>query len=126
MKFSLSIVTLLTILTTQVLGHGAITYAVGDVGGKGTALGIDSRTLRNGTTRDPFQHDTTVFGGQKTGCGTTIEGGQNNITNGTQHIIAQYGGQLPQVSAGGQLAMTLHQINAVRSSSVFYLSKPPH
>jgi hypothetical protein len=113
MKFSFFSAILSSILATQVLGHGAITYAVGDVGGKGTALGIDSRILRNGTTRDPFQHDTTVFGGQKKGCGSTIDGGQNNITNGTQHIIAQYGGLLPQVSAGGQLAMTLHQINGV-------------
>jgi hypothetical protein len=119
MKFNLPSIIFLSILTTEVLGHGAITYAVGDAGGKGTALGINSQILRNGTTRDPFQHDTTVFGGQKTGCGSTIDGGQNNITNGTQHIIAEYGGKLPQVSVGGQLAMTLHQINGVSFFPLF-------
>jgi len=112
MKFSLSTISFIFILSSQVSAHGAITYAVGDAGGKGTALGINSKILRNGTTRDPFQHDTTVFGGQKKGCGSTIDGGQNNITKGTSHIIAEYGGKLPQVSVGGMLAMTLHQINA--------------
>jgi len=120
MKLNFSSLPLLFLLTNQVTAHGAITNAVGDVGGKGTALGIDSKTPRTGTTQKPFQRDTTVFGGQKNGCGKTIEGGQNNITTGTQKILSEYGNLLPQVSVGGQLAMTLHQINGVSTHASLY------
>jgi hypothetical protein len=43
--------------------HAAIAKAVGDAGGEGMALGIDTATPRNGTQRDPFQQDATRFKG---------------------------------------------------------------
>jgi hypothetical protein len=115
MHFFIFTVAVLSTLTSFVAGHGAIIKAVGDQGGQGSALGIDPTTPRTGTTRDPFQRDTTILPGGKNaaGCGKTIEGGQNNIENGTTTILNQNGGTLPLVSSGGQLTMTLHQVNGV-------------
>lgn len=71
---------------------------------------VDESTPRTGTGRTPFQQDTTIFNGN-TGCGRTLAGGANNIQAGTQAVVSKYGG-LPQVTPGGSLQMTLHQINA--------------
>ncbi|KAJ4416084.1 hypothetical protein N0V85_002428 [Neurospora sp. IMI 360204] len=99
-------------LAPLVAGHGAIIAAVGDAGGKGMALGIDPSTPRTGTKKTPFQVDTTRFRGQaaKT-VGQTIQGGANDVEKGTQAILDNTGGSLPQVTAGGSVKMTLHQIN---------------
>ncbi|KAI0968434.1 hypothetical protein F4678DRAFT_199913 [Xylaria arbuscula] len=100
-------------LAHLVAGHGAITNAVGDAGGSGMALGIDTSTPRDGTKRKPFQQDSTRFrGAQADTIGETLEGGDNNIEAGTQAIMAETGDTLPQVSQGGELNMTLHQVNS--------------
>ncbi|KAI8626214.1 hypothetical protein F5Y19DRAFT_229964 [Xylariaceae sp. FL1651] len=94
-------------------GHGAIIKAVGDVGGSGMAIGIDTSTPRDGTKRNPFQQDTTRFkGDQADTVGETLAGGNNDVEAGTQAILAETGDQLPQVSQGGSVNMTLHQINS--------------
>ncbi|KAI1131433.1 hypothetical protein F5Y10DRAFT_275487 [Nemania abortiva] len=96
-----------------VAGHGAIIKAVGDAGGSGMALGIDSSTPRDGTRRRPFQQDSTRFkGDQADTIGETLGGGDNDVEQGTQAIMAETGDQLPQVSQGGELNMTLHQVNS--------------
>ncbi|KAI0517024.1 hypothetical protein F5B22DRAFT_143652 [Xylaria bambusicola] len=96
-----------------VAGHGAIIDAVGDAGGSGMALGVDSSTPRDGTRRRPFQQDSTRFrGDQEDTIGETLGGGDNNIEQGTKAIMAETGDQLPQISQGGELTMTLHQVNA--------------
>ncbi|KAI0012202.1 hypothetical protein F4779DRAFT_106750 [Xylariaceae sp. FL0662B] len=96
-----------------VSGHGAITEATGDAGGSGMALGIDTSTPRDGTRRRPFQQDTTRFrGDQAETLGETLGGGDNDLEQGTQAIMAETGDQLPQISPGGELTMTLHQVNA--------------
>ncbi|KAK3488202.1 uncharacterized protein B0T23DRAFT_224525 [Neurospora hispaniola] len=99
-------------LAPLVAGHGAIIAAVGDAGGAGMALGIDPSTPRTGSRRNPFQVDTTRFRGQaaKT-VGQTIQGGANKVEEGTQAIMAATKDSLPQVTAGGTVKMTLHQIN---------------
>ncbi|KAK0714950.1 hypothetical protein B0H67DRAFT_644757 [Lasiosphaeris hirsuta] len=87
----------LTLLSTASLvsGHGAIISATGDAGGTGMALGIDTSTPRDGTRRNPFQQDSTRFkGDQAETFGETL------------------GTELPQVSQGGEVQMTLHQVNA--------------
>jgi len=100
-----------------VAGHGAITGAVGDQGGAGTAIGIDLSTPRTGTTRQPFEQDTTAFKGDNADtCGQTLENkesGGNDVESGTAAVLAQTGGTLPQISTtgGGSLTMTLHQVN---------------
>ncbi|KAI1359071.1 hypothetical protein F5Y08DRAFT_345069 [Xylaria arbuscula] len=96
-----------------VAGHGAITEATGDAGGTGMALGIDTSTPRDGTRRRPFQQDSTRFrGDQEDTIGETIGAGDNDIEQGTQAIMAETGDQLPQISQGGELTMTLHQVNS--------------
>ncbi|KAF2839919.1 hypothetical protein M501DRAFT_1016003 [Patellaria atrata CBS 101060] len=94
-------------------GHGAIVAATGDQGGDGTAIGIDASTPRDGTRRRPFQQDTTRFqGDQADACGETLGGGDNDVESGTAAVMAAGSGTLPQVSQGGQVMMTLHQVNA--------------
>ncbi|KAI0537498.1 hypothetical protein GGR58DRAFT_347851 [Xylaria digitata] len=96
-----------------VAGHGAIVNAVGDAGGSGMALGIDTSTPRDGTKRRPFQQDSTRFrGDQADTIGETVGGGDNNIEQGTQAIMAETGDELPQITQGGELNMTLHQVNS--------------
>jgi hypothetical protein len=99
-------------ITDFVVGHGCIIAATGDAGGNGTALGIDSSTPRDGTKRKPFQQDTTRFAGDQADTfGETLEGGDNDPEAGTTAILAESGGVLPQISPGGQVQMTLHQVN---------------
>ncbi|KAI1456633.1 hypothetical protein F4805DRAFT_222001 [Annulohypoxylon moriforme] len=93
--------------------HGVITNATGDAGGSGMALGVDPDTPRDGTRRNPFQQDSTRFKGDSADTvGETIGAGDNDIESGTQAIMAMTGDQLPQITAGGQVKMTLHQVNA--------------
>ncbi|CUS07535.1 unnamed protein product [Tuber aestivum] len=118
MHYFLDIVLFTTTLTTLTSAHGVIIEATGDAGGQGTALAVDAATPRDGTRRRPFQQDTTVFeeedddeGAVRTGCGMTLQAGEIDIPTAMQSVIAQNGG-LPQVSPGGELTMTLHQVNA--------------
>lgn len=100
-------------ITELVAGHGAIIAATGDAGGNGTALGIDSSTPRDGTRRRPFQQDTTRFQGDAADTfGETLEGGDNDPETGTAAILAESGDTLPQITPGGEVQMTLHQVNA--------------
>jgi hypothetical protein len=94
-------------------GHGAIISATGDAGGQGSGLGIDSTTPRDGTRRRPFQQDTTRFQGAAADTfGETLEGGDNDPEAGTAAIMAESGDSLPQITPGGEVQMTLHQVNA--------------
>ncbi|KAK3353525.1 hypothetical protein B0T25DRAFT_591045 [Lasiosphaeria hispida] len=105
----------LTLLSTAslVAGHGAIISATGDAGGTGMALGIDTSTPRDGTRRNPFQQDSTRFRGDAAETfGETLGGGDNQLEAGTAAIMAETGTELPQVSQGGEVQMTLHQVNA--------------
>jgi Egh16-like virulence factor len=91
-------------LTSLVSAHGLITAAKGNAGGSGSGLGFVPGS--SGTS----QADVTVFKGTSV-CGQTAAGGVNSISTGTQNILNQVGGQLPQVTPGGSLSMTLHQVN---------------
>lgn len=44
--------------------------------------------------------------------GETVGAGDNELEAGTKAIMAETGEQLPQVSQGGEVQMTLHQVNA--------------
>jgi hypothetical protein len=112
MHFSYATLASLLALTHLVAGHGAIIKATGDAGGSGSAIGINPDTPRTGSTKNPFEQDTTRFKGQTASqCGETLEGGANDIESGTQTVLSQNGGTLPQISQGGQIMMTLHQVN---------------
>jgi len=112
MYFKTSVSLGLLAITQLVAGHGAIIKAVGDAGGQGSAIGIDPNTPRDGSRRNPFQQDSTRFkGDNKAACGETLGGGDNDLETGVKAVMAMSGGQLPQVSSGGQVMMTLHQVN---------------
>ncbi|EEU44005.1 uncharacterized protein NECHADRAFT_7995, partial [Fusarium vanettenii 77-13-4] len=94
-------------------GHSVITNAVGDSGGSGMALGVDNTTPRDGTRRRPFQQDATRFRGDSAETvGETLGGGDNDVEAGTSAILAETNDDLPQVTQGGELTMTLHQVNS--------------
>jgi len=94
-----------------VAGHGAIIKAVGDMGGNGSAIGIDSSTPRDGSRRTPFQADSTRFKNNNAdACGETIGGGPNEPMAQMAKVVSDSNG-LPMVSAGGMIMMTLHQVN---------------
>ncbi|KAM3440221.1 hypothetical protein MY4824_002210 [Beauveria thailandica] len=96
-----------------VSGHAVITNAVGDAGGSGMALGVVTSTPRDGTRRNPFQQDATRFRGASADTfGETVGQGANNLESGMSKIMAETGDALPQVTPGGQLTMTLHQVNS--------------
>ncbi|KAM3503711.1 hypothetical protein MY10362_004026 [Beauveria mimosiformis] len=96
-----------------VSGHAVITNAVGDAGGSGMALGVVTSTPRDGTRRNPFQQDATRFRGASADTfGETVGQGANNLESGMSKIMAETGDTLPQVTPGGQLTMTLHQVNS--------------
>ncbi|KAI5807573.1 hypothetical protein DFH27DRAFT_479298 [Peziza echinospora] len=83
--------------------HGLITAASGNIGGKGTGLGVDPK-INHQTSSS--QADTTVFGNGAQGCGRTQQQGTLNVPALVNALTA-----LPIVTPGGTLTMTLHQIN---------------
>ncbi|KAL1592860.1 hypothetical protein SLS60_011277 [Paraconiothyrium brasiliense] len=59
-----------------------------------------------------MQQDSTRFRGDAADqCGETLGAGANDVQAGTAQVMQLNGGTLPQVSAGGMLMMTLHQVN---------------
>lgn len=99
-------------LIPLVAGHGAIIKATAPGGGSGMALGVDTATPRDGTRRDPFQADSTRFKGANAATvGQTVGGGENDLEAGTKAIMAETGDQLPQIAPGGEIQMTVHQVN---------------
>ena len=109
---TLAAAVLITLLSPLVAGHAAIVRATGDAGGQGMALGIDTATPRDGTRRNPFQQDSTRFKGQAADTvGETLAGGDNDVDAGTTAIMGETGESLPQVTQGGEVQMTLHQVN---------------
>ncbi|KAK7698028.1 1,3-beta-glucanosyltransferase gas1 [Diaporthe eres] len=109
---TLAVAVLFSLLSPLVAGHAAIVRATGDAGGQGMALGIDTATPRDGTRRNPFQQDSTRFKGQAADTvGETLAGGDNDVEAGTTAIMGETGEALPQVTQGGEVQMTLHQVN---------------
>lgn len=110
---SFSSIAAAAMMASLVSAHGAIIAATGDAGGSGMALGIDTSTPRDGTGRDPFQQDSTRFRGDSADTfGETLGAGDNDLESGTSAIMAETGDMLPQVSQGGEIQMTLHQVNS--------------
>lgn len=73
---------------------------------------VDPSTPRDGTRRNPFQQDSTRFKGDAAAtCGETLGGGDNSVESGVKAVMSNMGNTLPQVSAGGELTMTVHQVN---------------
>jgi hypothetical protein len=79
----------------------------------GMILGLDPSTPRNGQAVDPNQRDVTIFLQRSrslwNGCGQSIEFGVLRPADLIPKLVAK--GQIAQALAGGQLYMTLHQVN---------------
>lgn len=113
MSLKTTLIAFILLAADLVAGHGAIVSATGDAGGSGMALGVDTSTPRDGTRRRPFQQDTTRFRGDAADTvGETLSAGDNDIESGTLAIMAEMGDDLPQVTPGGEVSMTLHQVNS--------------
>ncbi|KAI6248486.1 hypothetical protein HI914_03175 [Erysiphe necator] len=112
MLFKSTITFLAALASVQLAaGHGAIIKAVGDMGGNGSALGIDGATPRDGSTRNPFQADSTRFKNNNAdACGETIGAGPNEPAKQMAKLVKESNG-MPMISAGGMVMMTLHQVN---------------
>ena len=77
----------------------------------GQPFGVDPTTPRDGSKPNPFERDTTVFQrGAATGCGKTKQSGALDCTQAAAAQMDAAGGQLP-TSSGGQIAVTMHQVN---------------
>ncbi|OAA47929.1 CAS1 appressorium specific protein [Metarhizium rileyi] len=112
MSFKAVLATSALLASQLVSGHSVIVKAVGNAGGQGMALGVNPATPRDGTRRNPFQQDATRFrGANAQSVGETVGAGGNSVESGTSAIMSEMGGQLPQVTPGGSLQMTLHQVN---------------
>ncbi|KAJ7889495.1 hypothetical protein B0H14DRAFT_2691655 [Mycena olivaceomarginata] len=98
----------------NVQAHGTITGVTGANGVQAAGFGIIASTPRDGSTRKPFEQDTSVIKDKeiasgKTGvCGRTAAGGNNDVA--TQLAAASQAG-LPTAAADGSVTMTLHQVN---------------
>ncbi|KAJ7908123.1 hypothetical protein B0H13DRAFT_2662137 [Mycena leptocephala] len=98
----------------NVQAHGTITGVTGANGVQAAGFGIIASTPRDGSTRKPFEQDTSIIRDKeiasgKTGvCGRTIAGGNNDVA--AQLAAASQAG-LPTVAADGSITMTLHQVN---------------
>lgn len=109
-KIIVSALVAILAMAPEASAHGLILSAKGDAGtASSKALGVVDSTPRDGTRRNPFQQDSTIFKNQRTvaqaqGCGSTLGGGKNSI--------ADFAGTMAQVAQGGTVSMTVHQVNA--------------
>ncbi|KAF3927203.1 hypothetical protein ABW20_dc0104628 [Dactylellina cionopaga] len=115
MHAKLILATLFAAAASSVQAHSVIVAAVGNAGGPvGAALGMDPSVPRTGTAPAPFQVDSTTFNGQRSvaaakGCGSTAKGGPNKVGALVKAMAAA--GTIAQIAPGGELRMTLHQVN---------------
>jgi hypothetical protein len=80
-------------------GHDAIIADIGDLGGAGSAIGVDLNAPRDRTGRDPFQQNSTRFHVDAADtCGETIDGGDNDFEAGIAQIMQHNGTTLPEFS----------------------------
>jgi len=94
--------------------HGTITLVTGANGVNGAGFGIIASTPRDGSSKVPFEQDTSVIRDLdiklgKTGvCGSTKAGGNNDVAS---QLAAASAAGLPSAAADGTVSMTLHQVN---------------
>lgn len=137
MHFNASFSSLLALfaLAGSASAHGVLTAVKGANGVTAQGFGVISTTPRTGTTRNPFQQDTSIIRNieiqtNRAGvCGRTLAGGNNNVATQLAGIclsscysrfcvlivcyliVAAASAGLPTVNADGTVTMTLHQVN---------------
>jgi hypothetical protein len=88
-----ALITILAALATTVHGHAAMVAVNGANGVIGAGLGINPATPRDGSTKNPFEQDTSIINdkeiakGKAAPCGRTPGGGVNDIAAG---VAGQY------------------------------------
>jgi hypothetical protein len=91
-----------------IAAHGKVPVMTGDLGGNGTALGIQGAVVADSGPNKATELDTTVFKGSAAdACGRTNAGGVNNMNADLAAAMALSGPTLPQVSKGGSISGTL-------------------
>jgi hypothetical protein len=107
---------LISTFLIAIAAHGCITEVKGQNGIIGTALGIDDSVSRASAGR-AAQTDTSVIRdrdvmtGQAGPCGKTKIAGVLKMDEEITKVAARNNGELPTITAGGDLEMTLHKIN---------------
>lgn len=72
---------------------------------------VDAATPRDGSKRNPDQQDSTRFkNAAADACGETLGGGTNDPATQIPQMLA-VNPTMPQISQGGMVMMTLHQVN---------------
>ncbi|ROW16000.1 hypothetical protein VPNG_02604 [Cytospora leucostoma] len=98
--------------TPLVSAHGKIAVVTGDLGGNGTALGIQGGVVAGAGPNYKTEVDTTVFWSQDIATdddiGYTESGSGNNQLEDLDKAMALSGSTLPQVSSGGSVSGTYH------------------
>ncbi|KAK1634251.1 hypothetical protein BDP81DRAFT_324910 [Colletotrichum phormii] len=98
-------------------GHAAILGAQGDAGSPASVgFLVDPNIARNCTTINPCQQDATIIRDKEINsnivneCGRTEIAGNIDIGESTENALAA--NQVTQVKAGGEVTVTIHQVNA--------------
>ncbi|KAK1584907.1 uncharacterized protein LY79DRAFT_671356 [Colletotrichum navitas] len=98
-------------------GHGVILNAQGDAGSPASVgFKVDPNIARNCTTINPCQQDATLIRDAEINanivneCGRTEISGNIDIGENTENALSA--GQVTKVKAGGELTVTIHQVNA--------------
>ncbi|KAL8276599.1 hypothetical protein RQP46_011022 [Phenoliferia psychrophenolica] len=94
-------------LVSLVSAHGALVAIAGANGIQGQGFAIVETTPRDGTRRNPFQADTSVFKANAGACGQTAEGPVDIATNTAAAVSAG----VPSMDSDGTVTMTIHQVN---------------
>ncbi|CCF46235.1 GEgh16 protein [Colletotrichum higginsianum] len=98
-------------------GHAVILNAQGEAGSPASiGFKVDPNIARNCTAINPCQQDATLIRDAEINanivneCGRTEISGNIDIGENTENALAA--GQVTKVKAGGQLTVTIHQVNA--------------
>ncbi|KAM0754309.1 hypothetical protein T439DRAFT_311178 [Meredithblackwellia eburnea MCA 4105] len=94
-------------VASLVSAHGALVAIQGANGIEGQGFGIVPTTPRDGTRRNPFQADTSVFKANAGACGQTAAGQVDIRTNTAAAVAAG----VPSIADDGTVSMTIHQVN---------------
>jgi hypothetical protein len=99
-----------------VAGHGKVTVFTGDLGGNGTALGIEGGVVATAGQNYQTEPDTTIFWSKDINTdddfGFTDSSDGNLGMNDLAQAMALSGSTLPRVSSGGSINATLHIVTS--------------
>lgn len=116
MFYRTSALALAATLFTTVYSHGVILGAQGTGGPASQGFLVDPELARNCTTISPCQQDATIIRNSEitqnivNSCGRTEINGNIDVGEQTENELAA--NRVTQVTQGGSIAVTIHQVNA--------------